>query len=142
RFLYSKYADAHTNADALSLSWFQPPVFYSCSFLINFGFLINCLGLIKERRDKLTGVKKPQVIRLFPGSHPDHGQTQLVGDCQHNAAPGGAVEPGQDDAVDPNGFLKDPRLVEAVLAGTRIQDQQGKEVPVPQVAGAYPVNFL
>jgi hypothetical protein len=81
------------------------------------------LDLIKKGRDKLTGVKEPEITGLFAGSHPDYRQPQLVGDGKDNAAPGGTVEFGQDDPVHPDRLLKDPGLVEPVLAGTRIQDQ-------------------
>src|SRR5690606_14798767 len=147
----------------LSLPWFHPPCFIILNHLQSsalscfipaympptqataappFPLPIYEYWLIKEGRDKLTGIKKPQVFGLLAGSHPDHGQTQLVGDGQDNTAPGGTVKFGQDNPVHPDRLLKDPRLVEAVLAGTGIQNQHSKEFPVPQVAGQNPVNFF
>ena len=52
------------------------------------------------------------------------GQAQFAGDGDDDAALGGAVELGEDDAGDLGGFGEEAGLLQAVLAGGGVHDEQ------------------
>ena len=89
----------------------------------------QCLG-------KLGGVKGLEVVDALAYAGVLHGHAQLLGDGDGNAALGGAVQLGKDDAGDTSGLLKLLGLDEAVLAGGGVQHQQS----LPGTVGQFPVN--
>src|SRR5437763_495199 len=55
---------------------------------------------------KRLGIKLGEVIGLFTRADETHGETELLLDREDDAALGGAVQLGQDDASDMDGFLE------------------------------------
>ena len=74
---------------------------------------------------KSSGSNGQQVLRLLP--HPDepHRDAQLLLDREHDAALRRRVELRQDDAGQPDGLVERLRLREAVLAGRRVEHEEG-----------------
>ena len=55
----------------------------------------------------------------------DDGELELGGDGEDNAAFGGSVELGEDDAGDAGSLGEEARLLQAILAGGCVHDEKG-----------------
>ena len=62
---------------------------------------------------------------LFADADEADRQAEFAGDGDDDAALGGAVELGEDDAGDAGGLGEQTRLLQAVLAGGGVDDKQG-----------------
>ena len=71
-----------------------------------------------------SGENSSRSVHLFADADEADGQIHLLGDGDGDAALGGAVELGEDDAGDAGGLRKQPRLLQAVLAGGCVHHQQ------------------
>ena len=56
--------------------------------------------LVEERLDEFFGIEGQQVVHLLADADVADGQVQLARDGHHDAALGGAVELGENDAGD------------------------------------------
>ena len=83
------------------------------------------LGLIDERVDEGGTVEGDDVFDLFADARVNHWELEFGGDGEDDAALGGAVELGEDDAGDAGGFGEEAGLGEAVLPGSGVHDEEG-----------------
>jgi len=60
--------------------------------------------LVEERVDEGGAVERDDVFEFFSGSGVDDGEFELSSDGEDDAAFGGAVEFGENDAGDAGGF--------------------------------------
>ena len=89
------------------------------------GFREGYAGLVEEGVDEGFAVEGEDVFEFFADAGVDDGEFELGGDGEDDAAFGGAVELGEDDAGDAGGFGEEAGLGEAVLAGCRVHDEEG-----------------
>jgi hypothetical protein len=82
-------------------------------------------GSVEERVDEGVGVEGNEVVDLFADSGVDDGKLELGCDGEDDAAFGGAVEFGEDDSGDSGGLGEEAGLLEAVLAGGGVHDEEG-----------------
>ncbi len=82
-------------------------------------------GLREEGIDEGLGIEGEDVFDFFADAGKADRKAEFVGDGDHDAAFGGAVELGKDDAGDTGGFGEEPGLLQTVLAGGGIDDEQG-----------------
>ena len=72
-----------------------------------------------------VALSKGMMSSIFsPYSGVDDGELEFGGDGEDDAAFGGAVEFGEDDAGDAGGFGEEAGLLEAVLAGGSVHDEE------------------
>src|SRR5438477_7349430 len=77
-----------------------------------------------ERSGKVVGVERPQVFKRFSDADELDREAQLVCDRDGDATLRAAVELRQRDARDADGFAEEARLLQAVLSGRRVDDEQ------------------
>src|SRR5580692_2898906 len=82
------------------------------------------LRLVEEGIDEGNGVEGDKVFELFSDADEVHWQAKYVGDGDDDATLGGAVEFSEHDAGDAGGLSEEARLLQAVLAGGGIDDEQ------------------
>src|SRR3954453_14577331 len=82
----------------------------------------RCLG--EQCAGEVVGVERTQIVELLADADQLHRDAQLAGDRERDPALRGAVELGQDDAVDRHRLREELGLAQAVLAGRRVDDQQ------------------
>ena len=70
-------------------------------------------------------VERAEVIELLADAHELDGEAELVGDGDGDAALRRAVQLRQRDAGHADRVAEESRLLQAVLAGGRVDDQQG-----------------
>ena len=75
-------------------------------------------------RANSRGSNGPQVVETLPHADELHRQAELVGDRDRDPALGRAVELRQRDAGDAGRLAEEARLLEAVLARRRVDDEQ------------------
>jgi len=80
--------------------------------------------LTEQCFDKQFGFEFFEVFGFFAETDEFNRDGGLVADGDDDAAFGGAVEFGQDDAGDVNGFGEHFRLVDGVLAGGGVEDEE------------------
>ena len=76
---------------------------------------------VHERRR----VERRQVVRALAEPDQLHRDAELALHGDHDAALGGAVELGEHDAGDAGGLSEEAGLLEAILAGGGVDDEQG-----------------
>ena len=81
--------------------------------------------LVEEGGDEGVAVEGDEVFELFAGAGVDDGEVEFGGDREDDAALGGAVEFGEDDAGAVGGFGEEAGLLEAVLSGGGVHDEEG-----------------
>ena len=81
-------------------------------------------GLGHERPREVERVERAQVVEALADPDELHRQAELVGDRNGDTAFGRAVELRQRNASHGNGLREEPRLLERVLAGRRVDNQQ------------------
>ena len=87
----------------------------------------SCLpatGGADERTSVVAGVERAQVVEPLPHADELHGQPELVRDRDRDAAFRGAVELRQRDAGHAGRLGEEARLLDAVLPGRRVDDEQ------------------
>ena len=77
---------------------------------------------------ELLGVEGLEVVQLLAEADVVHRQAQLIADGDGDAALGGAVQLGEYDALDVGHFLEEHGLLQAVLPGGGVDDQQGLDL--------------
>src|ERR1700735_2274252 len=80
--------------------------------------------LVEEGVDIGLGVEGDEVVDFFAGSDEADGEIQFAGDGYDDAAFGGAVELCQDNAGDAGVAPEFAGLVEAVLSGGGVENQE------------------
>ncbi len=75
-------------------------------------------------RARSRRVERPQVVEPFADADELHRQAELVRDRDGDAALRRAVELRQRDAGHADGVVEEPRLLQPVLAGRRVDDEQ------------------
>src|SRR3954465_14061209 len=78
----------------------------------------------EQRAGEVVGVERPQILELLADADQLDGDAQLIGDGQRDAALGGAVELGEDDAGDPDSLAEQLRLPDAVLTRRGVDGHQ------------------
>jgi len=81
--------------------------------------------LVEQRVNEAGWVEGEDVFHLFTYADVEHWQAEFAGDGDDDAAFGGAVQLGEDDAGDVGGFGEEAGLLEAVLAGGGVHDEEG-----------------
>src|SRR5579885_2933506 len=81
-------------------------------------------GLSEEGFGVGVGVEGDEVVDLLAGADEADGEAEFAGDGDDDAALGGAIELGEDDAGDANGAGKFAGLGEAVLSGGGVEDEK------------------
>src|SRR5271155_1728202 len=79
---------------------------------------------IKERVDVGLGIEWDQVVDFFAGAYEADWQIQFAGNGYDDAAFGGAVEFGEHDAGDSGMAPEFAGLVQAVLSGGGVEDEE------------------
>src|SRR5699024_5711337 len=74
----------------------------------------------EQRVDEAVGVEGGEIVHPLAEAHHLHRDAELALHVDDDAALGGAVELGQDDAGDVHRLREDPGLLHAVLAGGRV----------------------
>ena len=82
----------------------------------------NPAGAPPRRRPASNGCK---ILQLFPHTDHPYRQAELLHERERDSPPGGPVELGEHDAVDPDGAVKLARLGECVLPGSGVQHEEG-----------------
>src|SRR6188472_556323 len=82
------------------------------------------MALRDERARVVVRVERMEVVDSLPHADELHRDAQLVGDRDGDAALRRAVELRQRDARNLRGLGEEPRLLEPVLPGGRIDDEQ------------------
>src|ERR1700735_1466727 len=82
------------------------------------------VALVEEGVDIGLGVEGNEVVDFFAGADETDGKIQFAGDGHDDAAFGGAVELGQDDAGDAGVAPEFAGLIEAVLPGSCVENQE------------------
>ena len=82
------------------------------------------LSLTDQGIDEGFGGEFEEVVHLFAYAYEADRQVQLAGDGDGDAAFGGAVELGEDDAGDAGGLREEASLLQAVLAGGGIHHEK------------------
>ena len=77
-----------------------------------------------ERAGEIVRVERAQVVETLADADQLHRQAELVGDRDGDPALRRAVELRQRDAGDAGGLAEEARLLEAVLAGGRVDDEE------------------
>src|SRR3954453_14818123 len=77
-----------------------------------------------ERAGEVLGIERAQIVQSLADSDQLHRQPELVGDCDRDAALGRAVQRGERDSGHVDRLSEEPRLLQAVLSGGRIDDEQ------------------
>ena len=80
--------------------------------------------LVEQGVDEGVRIEGKDVFHFFADAGEDDRQAELGGDGEHDAALGGAVELSENDAGDASGFGEEAGLLQAVLAGGGIHDEQ------------------
>jgi hypothetical protein len=80
-----------------------------------------------ESAGEVRGVERAKIFELLPHADQLHRQAELVRDRHRDAALRRAVELRQRDAGDAGGLAEEARLLEPVLAGRGVDDEQGLE---------------
>src|SRR3569833_1855803 len=84
------------------------------------------LRLAREQGlDEIAGIERPQVVDAFADADETDRQLHLLGNCENNAALGGAVELGEDEAGETYRLVELARLIERILAGAGVDHEQG-----------------
>ena len=78
--------------------------------------------LLEEGVDEGAAVEGDDVFEFFADAGVDDGESEFRGDGEDDAALGGAVEFGEDDAGDVGGFGEEAGLLQAVLACGGVHD--------------------
>ena len=86
---------------------------------LRYGF---CFG--EEGFDEIFGVEGFDVFGFFAEADEFDGQIELVADGDDDAALGGAVEFGEEDAGDVDGLEEFLGLADGVLAGGGVEDEE------------------
>jgi hypothetical protein len=73
---------------------------------------------------EVARIERPEILQLLPDPDELHRQAELVRDRDRDAALRRAVELRQRDARDADRLAEEARLLEAVLAGRRVDDEQ------------------
>src|SRR5579863_9393153 len=82
------------------------------------------LGSVEERVDIGLRVERNEVVNLFAGANETNRQVQFARDGDDDAALRGAIEFRQHDSSHAGVAPEFARLVEAVLAGGRVENQK------------------
>src|ERR1700732_1270898 len=80
--------------------------------------------LVEERVDIGLRVEGDEVVDFFAGADKADGEVQFAGDGDNDAAFGGAVELGKHDTGNARVPPKLAGLVETILAGGRVENQE------------------
>ena len=64
------------------------------------------VSLVEDGPHKFIGVKSPEVVHLFSNADETDGNLKLAGNSDGNAALGGTVQLGEDNARQSQRFLK------------------------------------
>jgi len=80
--------------------------------------------VVEKRVGVGLGVEGDEVVDLFAGADEADGQAEFAGDGDDDAAFGGAVELGEDDAGHADGRGELASLSETVLAGSGVHHQE------------------
>src|SRR5215469_6015417 len=91
--------------------------------IIHFSSAWRCAS-VEERVDIGLRIEGDKVVDLLAGPDEANGQIQFAGDCDDDAAFRGTVELGENDAGDSGVAPELARLVQAVLAGGGVEDEQ------------------
>src|SRR3569833_2622362 len=84
------------------------------------------LRLAREQGlDEIAGIERPQVVDAFADADETDRQLHLLGNCENNAALGGADELGEDEAGATYRLVELARLIERNLAGAGVDHAQG-----------------
>src|SRR3569623_253952 len=87
---------------------------------------LRLLRLAREQGlDEIAGIEGPQVIDAFADADETDRQLHLLGNCEDDAALGGAVELGEDEAGETYRLVELARLIERILAGAGVDHEQG-----------------
>ena len=86
-------------------------------------------------------VERPEIVEPFADADELDGQPELVGDRDRHASSRGAVELRQRDAGDTGGLTEESRLLQAVLARRRVDDEQGLVRCALDSAGEHPADL-
>src|SRR5262249_32042114 len=86
---------------------------------------ISGTSQVEQGVDELARVELPEVVDPLPHADVADGKAELGGDGDHDPPLGGAVELGEDDPGHVERLHEGPRLRETVLAGRRVECQQG-----------------
>src|SRR6266571_3019350 len=77
-----------------------------------------------ERAGKVVGIERPEIFQRFPDADELDRESQFVGDRDCDAAFCAAVELRQRHARDADGLAEEARLLQSVLSGGRVDDEQ------------------
>ena len=81
-------------------------------------------SIFKERFHEPLGFEALKVLDLFADSNIFYRNPEFLLNADNHPAFGGAIQFRQHNAIDIGGFFKNPRLLQAVLAGGRVQYQE------------------
>src|SRR6202044_3403466 len=81
--------------------------------------------LVEQGVDEGGGVEGDDVLELFADAGVADREAELVGDGDDDAAFGAAVELGEDDTGDVGGLGEEACLLQTVLAGGCVDDEEG-----------------
>src|SRR5579862_557254 len=87
-------------------------------------WLVASAALVEEGVDIGLWVEGDEVVDLFTGADETDWEIQFVGDGDDDAALGGAVEFGEHDSCDAGVAPEFAGLVQAVLAGGGVEDEE------------------
>ena len=75
-------------------------------FWVNLIMRRSFVSLVEDGPHKFDSIKSPEVIHLFADADESDGNLKLAGDSDHNAPLCGAVQFGENNARQAQGFLK------------------------------------
>ena len=77
-----------------------------------------------ERPGEVARVERAEIVQPFSDADELHREAELVGDRDRDPALRRAVELRQGDAGDTDRLREEPRLLQPVLPGRRVDDEQ------------------
>src|ERR671936_1147598 len=77
-----------------------------------------------ERRREVTGIEWPKIVESLADADQLHRHAELVSDCDGNPSLRRTVELRERDARHLDGLTEEPCLLQAVLAGGRVDHEE------------------